>query len=350
MRRSNSGSINDDKKSHESEQDREQRNSSQFRASSGGRIAAAGWDFQKGALSFDPNVPFEAWNTDLICSWFDNMGLYMYSNEVKRHVKTGEQLATFTSSDLEVKLGVRHGLHRKKVMLALLAKMQKSEDPSGNLDHQWVVRWLDDVGLPQYKDAFLEARIDGRVLNFLTVDDLFQLKVTNLLHHLSLKRGIQVLRDNQFDPTCLKRRGNPGERDSQIVHSDVALWTNHRVMEWLRHVDLSEYAPNLRGSGVHGSLMVHETKFTADLLASLLSIPSSKTLLRRHLSLHFKDLVGSDTIQEKRSAETEPNFQPLTPTAKAKQQPKKGQFTLKRKKSKSEMDFEDMVCPLGAPA
>lgn len=36
----------------------------------------------------------------------------------------------------------------------------------------------------------------------------------------------------------------------------VALWTNHRVMEWLRTVDLSEYAPNLRGSGVHGALIV----------------------------------------------------------------------------------------------
>lgn len=27
-------------------------------------------------------------------------------------------------------------------------------------------------------------------------------------------------------------------------------------MEWLRSVDLAEYAPNLRGSGVHGGLMV----------------------------------------------------------------------------------------------
>jgi len=40
------------------------------------------------------------------------------------------------------------------------------------------------------------------------------------------------------------------------VPGDVALWTNHRVMEWLRTIDLSEYAPNLRGSGVHGALMV----------------------------------------------------------------------------------------------
>lgn len=27
-------------------------------------------------------------------------------------------------------------------------------------------------------------------------------------------------------------------------------------MEWLRAVDLAEYAPNLRGSGVHGGLIV----------------------------------------------------------------------------------------------
>ena len=36
----------------------------------------------------------------------------------------------------------------------------------------------------------------------------------------------------------------------------VMLWTNGRVMDWLRSVDLAEYAPNLRGSGVHGALMV----------------------------------------------------------------------------------------------
>ena len=32
-------------------------------------------------------------------------------------------------------------------------------------------------------------------------------------------------------------------------------------MEWLRHVDLSEYAPNLRGSGVHGALLVFEARW-----------------------------------------------------------------------------------------
>ena len=111
--------------------------------------------------------------------------------------------------------------------------------------------------------------MDGRVLNFLTVDDLFMLKVTNQLHHLSIKHGIkvgetllhvpclvckercwpsknqniqlnnkkpkdttlftlQVLRDNDFQPSVLRRRGEPGERESQVAPGEVLLWTNHR--------------------------------------------------------------------------------------------------------------------------
>jgi len=29
--------------------------------------------------------------------------------------------------------------------------------------------WLDDIGLPQYKDQFTEARIDGRMLHCMTI-------------------------------------------------------------------------------------------------------------------------------------------------------------------------------------
>lgn len=35
-------------------------------------------------------------------------------------------------------------------------------------------------------------------------------------------------------------------------------------MEWLRSVDLAEYAPNLRGSGVHGGLIVSAHFNSAD--------------------------------------------------------------------------------------
>lgn len=44
--------------------------------------------------------------------------------------------------------------------------------------------------------------------------------------------------------------------------SEVVQWSNHRVMEWLRSVDLAEYAPNLRGSGVHGGLIVSNSNQT----------------------------------------------------------------------------------------
>ncbi len=222
------------------------------------------------SAAVDSDLPFRQWKVETICSWLDHLGLYMYNAELRRHVKNGEQLLALSSHDLESKLGMRSGLHRKKVLLALQATQQSpspsSSDLPGRLDHQWVVRWLDDVGLPQYKDAFLEARVDGRVLNFLTVEDLFQMKVTNLLHHLSIRRGIQVLRKGNFEPSCLLRRrraASPEERErssSSPEASEVSLWTNHRVMDWLRQVDLAEYAPNLRGSGVHGALLVLEPR------------------------------------------------------------------------------------------
>ena len=47
---------------------------------------------------------------------------------------------------------------------------------------------------------------------------------------------------------------------NNISPAEVSQWTNHRVMEWLRSVDLAEYAPNLRGSGVHGGLMVRGSR------------------------------------------------------------------------------------------
>jgi len=284
---------------------------------------------------------FSDWSVDMLCTWLETIGLGQYTGEVQRHIGTGADLAKLGGGDLDYKLGIRNPLHRKKLILAMQAKIDlKRPDPAGNLDCGWVVRWLDDIGLPQYKETFLECRVDGRLLNLLTVDDLSYLKVTNLLHHHSIRRGIQILRQHKFDSEFLKRRATFGDDDSEMI-----AWSNHRVMEWLRQVDLAEYAPNLRGAGVHGALIVLEPKFNSDLLAALLSIPPSKSLLRRHLNLHFSGLIGKDIMYEKRIIQTEPNYAPLTPTAKLKS--RHGQFTLKRKKSKSEMEAEDcLVCPL----
>lgn len=40
------------------------------------------------------------------------------------------------------------------------------------------VGWLDDIGLPQYKDQFHESRVDGRMLQYLTVVRTFSLNIS----------------------------------------------------------------------------------------------------------------------------------------------------------------------------
>lgn len=64
--------------------------------------------------------------------------------------------------------------------------------------------------------------------------------------------------------------------------------------------------------------MYYETRFTGELLATLLNIPPSKTLLRRHLNTRFNQLLGKEIIQEKREAEQTLGYQPLTLTSKVK--------------------------------
>lgn len=123
---------------------------------------------------------------------------------------------------------------------------------------------------------------------------------------------------SQFNPQCLVRRSGPEDTASEWSPSEIALWTSHRVMEWLRSIDLSEYAPNLRGSGVHGALVIYEHAFNSDLLATLLSIPTSKTLLRRHISIKFKFLIGNDLCRVKRDLESHPNYVAMVPGAKVK--------------------------------
>lgn len=46
-----------------------------------------------------------------------------------------------------------------------------------------------------------------------------------------------------------------------------------------------------------------EPRFTVEHLADILVIPPNKTLLRRHLSAHFVNLVGQKTQAKKREVE-----------------------------------------------
>ncbi|XP_061522090.1 liprin-beta-2 isoform X3 [Phycodurus eques] len=290
----------------------------------------------------DMNLPFSQWTKEQVCGWLEDYGLGHYLNLTRQWVECGQTLLSATPQDLEKEMGMKHPLHRKKLQLALNAFTSKMTEKSAELDHIWVTRWLDDIGLPQYKDQFHEARVDGRMIQYLTVNDLLSLKVASQLHHLSIKCAIHVLHANKFNPHCLRRRP---EEEKQPSPSEVVQWSNHRVMEWLRAVDLAEYAPNLRGSGVHGGLIILEPRFSAETLALLLNIPPQKTLLRRHLATAFSALVGTQATQEKREYGNATGHVPLTTTSKVK--PKKLGFTqfshLRKRKPDESADY---ICPI----
>lgn len=298
-----------------------------MRATAGARL---GWSNQD-----KPKKDFKEWDIDMLIDWFDDLGLDYVIEHAKKWLKSGAELLACAPQDIDKELNLRSPLHRKKILLAMSDVADQDCDEmvkaAGKLDTTWVLRWLDDIGLPQHKDEFLAGRVDGRVLHRLTLDDLVTMHISSTLHVASLRRGIQLLREQNFNPECLIRRLGEIDKDK------IVFWTSHCIMEWLRMVDLAEYAPNLRGSGVHGSLIVNEVKFTAELFSDLLSIPNSKTLLRRHLQTHFKvscknksetlvfkkcvmnqDLLGRDLIQMKREAENTLGYQPLTITGKIK--------------------------------
>ncbi|XP_041965614.1 liprin-beta-2b isoform X12 [Alosa sapidissima] len=309
-----------------------------MRATAGPRLANAG------QAARDTNTPFSKWSPEQVCSWLEDSGLGQYAIQTRQWISSGQTLLSASTQDIEKEMGIKHPLHRKKLQLALRSFSSKLTEKSAELDHIWVTRWLDDIGLPQYKDQFNDARVDGQMLQYLTVNDLLFLKVTSQLHHLSIKCAIHVLHVNKFNSNCLKRR--PGD-EHNISPSEVVQWSNHRVMEWLRSVDLAEYAPNLRGSGVHGGLIILEPRFNSDTLAMLLNIPPQKTLLRRHLATNFGSLVGGRAQQEKREFMESPSYTPLTTTAKVR--PRKLPFSnfshLRRRKADEAADY---ICPLEA--
>ena len=48
---------------------------------------------------------------------------------------------------------------------------------------------------------------------------------------------------------------------------------------------------NLKGSGVHGAVLVLEPTFTTEAFATALGIPPAKSYVRRHLTSELESLV-----------------------------------------------------------
>lgn len=72
--------------------------------------------------------------------------------------------------------------------------------------------------------------IINSVIKILGQDDLLGLKVGSVLHHLSIKRAIQVLRINNYEPNCLRRRPS----DEVLLVPTLSLFISfHRMCQYV---------------------------------------------------------------------------------------------------------------------
>lgn len=94
-------------------------------------------------LNNERSKPFAEWSVDAVCGWFEEMGLGIYEDDLKKWLKNGAaDLLKATPLDIEKEVNFKSSLHRKKVVLALNEMTGKETDElsinSGKLDTAWV--------------------------------------------------------------------------------------------------------------------------------------------------------------------------------------------------------------------
>lgn len=101
-------------------------------------------------MSVVRSKPFADWNVDAVCSWFDELGLGFYEDELRKWLKYGAiDLMNANPADIEREINLKSPLHRKKITLALMEITGKDADESflcaAKLDVVWVNHsWLID--------------------------------------------------------------------------------------------------------------------------------------------------------------------------------------------------------------
>lgn len=186
------------------------------------------------------------------------------------------------------------------------------------MDVHQVLLWLDLIGLPQYREVFSDNFIDGQMLLCLTAQDLIDMKIVSALNHATLARGIQFLNTVDFHLHRIEKQFKPDLLQKCPIPNEVEKWSHGCVSLWLKSIDLSEFTPNLIFSGIHGALLVFEPTFTAESLAEVLQIPAHKTLLRRHLTTQFNNLIGQEVVSRKRETLAQPYVTFLSPLLRVK--------------------------------
>uniref|UniRef100_A0A915CSU3 SAM domain-containing protein n=1 Tax=Ditylenchus dipsaci TaxID=166011 RepID=A0A915CSU3_9BILA len=118
-----------------------------IRTSVSARLNSIG-SLASGPICIRPPVQhFVDWNCEQVCEWMAEAGFNQYVPKIEKE------------------LLIKNQLHRKRLR-CLLNCIERNTgnvvEPADRMDIHQIMLWLDDIGLPQYRDVFAENLIDGR--------------------------------------------------------------------------------------------------------------------------------------------------------------------------------------------